>query len=238
MRMTPRMIVIGGLAVVLTVVAFVVFLPYAVFKPAPTITTTPYTALGGRGPQALQGQRLRLLPQPVHAAEGRHPFQAERGRQLRLRPAAPARHAADGTRSLEHRLQARRRVGGRPPEGPAEVHSELDHAGFSYLTTPQLKAIVAYLNRLGKQAEREHGPDDPDEVLRHEAPYEVDIDTWNKGRAIYAERCLTCHGCAGKGDGPYAYLNNARPADLRQPRFQNLKPSWDFWRVSEGVPAR
>ena len=33
MKMTPRLIIIGGLAVVLTVVAFVVFLPYVVFQP-------------------------------------------------------------------------------------------------------------------------------------------------------------------------------------------------------------
>ena len=41
MKMTPRLIIIGGLAVVLTVVAFVVFLPAVVFKPAPTVNTCP-----------------------------------------------------------------------------------------------------------------------------------------------------------------------------------------------------
>ena len=49
MKMNPRTIVIGGLAVVLTVIAVVVFIPLAVFKPAPTITTTKYTALEQQG---------------------------------------------------------------------------------------------------------------------------------------------------------------------------------------------
>jgi len=32
-------------------------------------------------------------------------------------------------------------------------------------------------------------------------------------------------------------INNARPADLRQERFRNLPSSFDFWRISEGVPG-
>jgi cbb3-type cytochrome c oxidase subunit II len=47
--MTPKTIIIGGLAVVLSVVAIVVFLPYAIFKPAATVTTAPYTALEKEG---------------------------------------------------------------------------------------------------------------------------------------------------------------------------------------------
>ena len=45
MKMNPRTIIIGGLAVMLSVVAVVVFLPVAVFHPKPTITTAAYTPL-------------------------------------------------------------------------------------------------------------------------------------------------------------------------------------------------
>ena len=34
------------------------------------------------------------------------------------------------------------------------------------------------------------------------------------GRAIYGERCVTCHGERGRGDGPVGISLDPRPADL------------------------
>ncbi len=62
-------------------------------------------------------------------------------------------------------------------------------------------------------------------------------ENFNKGREIYAKRCLTCHGCAGKGDGPYAMLNNARPANLRDVKYKNQPVNFFYWRIAEGVPG-
>ena len=41
MKMTPKIIVVGGLAVVLFVISVVVFLPWAIFNPKPTLKTDP-----------------------------------------------------------------------------------------------------------------------------------------------------------------------------------------------------
>jgi mono/diheme cytochrome c family protein len=65
-------------------------------------------------------------------------------------------------------------------------------------------------------------------------------DTWNAldlqdGKAIYIDRCLTCHGCAGNGLGSYAQSLTVTPADFRQEPFRNMPGEQWFWHVSEGV---
>jgi mono/diheme cytochrome c family protein len=101
----------------------------------------------------------------------------------------------------------------------------------------RLDALVAYLNRRGNQESASTDLMIPTQYRNKKQPYTLDVQTWTAGRKVYLEHCLTCHGCAGTGDGPYAYLNNARPADFRQPRFKGLDPSFDFWRISQGVPG-
>jgi mono/diheme cytochrome c family protein len=108
---------------------------------------------------------------------------------------------------------------------------------FGYLSERQLTALVAFLNRLGDQQTASTDLMIPATYADMKQPNEVTVENWKEGREIYARKCLTCHGCAGRGDGPYAMLNNARPADLRQPRFVGLPDAFFFWRVSEGVPG-
>jgi mono/diheme cytochrome c family protein len=37
---------------------------------------------------------------------------------------------------------------------------------------------------------------------------------WERGRVIYEERCLDCHGAEGRGDGPKALSLSPRPGNL------------------------
>lgn len=237
MHMTPKMIVIGGLAVVLTVVAFVVFLPYFVFQPAPTYDTYPYSELEARGRQ-------------LYVDNGCLYCHSQFTRPNDVTPSKVSQ-AGEYAYNRPHQLGTLR-------TGPDLANIgfkrgdrwEIDHLkfprhytpnsimpSFRFLSDADAAAIVAYLNTLGN---KQNATTDlmikaPYDTWKQ--PFQVTEETWNEGRKIYAEKCLTCHGCAGKGDGPYAYLNNARPADLRQPRFKNLPSGWDMWRVSEGVPG-
>jgi mono/diheme cytochrome c family protein len=47
------------------------------------------------------------------------------------------------------------------------------------------------------------------------APTGADADAIERGRALFARECATCHGSAGRGDGPMARTLPKRPADLR-----------------------
>jgi cytochrome c oxidase cbb3-type subunit I/II len=237
MKMTPRLIIIGGLAVVLTVVAFVVFLPYVVFDPEPTVTTNPYTPLEQEGRDLYvsngclycHSQFTRPLDvttsRPSQAGEYAYDQPHQLG-TLRTGPDLANIGLKRGDRWEAEHLK-----------NPRKFTPNSVMPNFSFLNAHQLKALVAYLNTLGNKQTASTDLMIPLKYLNTKQPYAVTVENWNLGRQIWATHCLTCHGCAGKGDGPYSMMNNARPADLRQPRFQNLPSSFLFWRVSEGVPG-
>lgn len=55
------------------------------------------------------------------------------------------------------------------------------------------------------------------------------------GQKLYHANCATCHGDAGRGDGPAGHARDLKPADLTDPRGVAGRPlDYWFWRVSEG----
>lgn len=57
------------------------------------------------------------------------------------------------------------------------------------------------------------------------------------GKVLHVQRCLSCHGCSGNGQGPYARTLVARPANIVE-RISNYPGMYfHFWRISEGVPG-
>ncbi len=58
------------------------------------------------------------------------------------------------------------------------------------------------------------------------------------GERIYAARCASCHGPAGRGDGPAAAALTPRPADFSDPALMASATPLDIYRkVTTGVPA-
>jgi Cytochrome C oxidase, cbb3-type, subunit III len=71
-------------------------------------------------------------------------------------------------------------------------------------------------------------------------PVSASPDVLAAGRALWRAHCETCHGKAGKGDGPNARLHERRrghaPRDLTDPDLQeNLTDGEIFWRISKGI---
>ena len=46
---------------------------------------------------------------------------------------------------------------------------------------------------------------------------------YDKGKALYDEKCMICHGANGKGDGPAAAALSPPPKDFNRPEFWNQK---------------
>jgi mono/diheme cytochrome c family protein len=56
----------------------------------------------------------------------------------------------------------------------------------------------------------------PGEVAGQLNPLKADAQTTQAGQLLYQANCVSCHGAAGKGDGPGAAGLNPRPADFSQ----------------------
>jgi mono/diheme cytochrome c family protein len=59
-----------------------------------------------------------------------------------------------------------------------------------------------------------------------------------RGRALYLQHCVLCHGDHGKGDGPSARLHARKarpPQDLTRPEIQaNMTDGEIFWKIGAG----
>ncbi len=135
---------------------------------------------------------------------------------------------------------------------------------FGFLSQQDLEALAAYVQNLGSENLDPESFMTPvpyeyrDEVNPHiplmtevSAGYNADTQEYtgaaqagqdwatlfDDGKALFIQKCLSCHGCSGNGQGPYARQTLARPANLNE-RI-SLFPGEDFhyWRIHEGVPG-
>jgi cytochrome c oxidase cbb3-type subunit I/II len=62
-------------------------------------------------------------------------------------------------------------------------------------------------------------------------------DIFDMGKEIFTQRCLSCHGCSGNAEGPYARHVVTQPANLHERISTFAGDFYHIWRVSEGVPG-
>ena len=136
---------------------------------------------------------------------------------------------------------------------------------FEFLSDEDIDALVAYINSVGTEELNTYNfqPWPPaEEYMNKSNPYmplmiqvrmnydpETEeftgsqelADEWtelfDEGKEMFTKVCLSCHGCSGNGQGPYARHVIERPANLNE-RISNYPGDfYHFWRVSEGVPG-
>ncbi len=61
----------------------------------------------------------------------------------------------------------------------------------------------------------------------------LSADVAAAGKVVYDERCASCHGATGAGDGAASAGLDPKPADLAE-EVPNLGDDFLFWRISEG----
>jgi len=72
-------------------------------------------------------------------------------------------------------------------------------------------------------------------------PLPVTAENLLRGRQVFEERCIGCHGSQGNGNGPAAFYLNPSPAAFDvaddQAHGSDTSPGAYYWRILRGVPG-
>ena len=74
----------------------------------------------------------------------------------------------------------------------------------------------------------------PSRASRKPNPVPSDEASRAAGKTSYEKNCLSCHGAAGKGDGPAAKDLKKNPGDLSKPAMWDQSDGAIFWKLTEG----
>jgi cytochrome c oxidase cbb3-type subunit 2 len=253
MKMSFKIVLWGGIAVVLAVVTVVVFTPTAIWKPPTTLIAHPYT------PQQELGRTLFLS----NGCNYCHTQYVRDGDNAM----GPVSQAGDYNYDQPMILGSERTGPDLSYIGRKRSQQwEVDHLKdprqyspmsvmprFTFLSDSDLRAISEYLFYLGDRNAAEFMVESPAEYqpvtapLFPEALQSTDPSAppqgWPtfkeaglyEGKQIYVSHCLTCHGCAGNGLGTYGGTLIVTPANFKQDPFRTMPDDQWFWHVSEGI---
>jgi mono/diheme cytochrome c family protein len=105
------------------------------------------------------------------------------------------------------------------------------------LITMAATAVLAVLSSPSDLRGDDNNPDvweAPARAARKKNPIPANADSIAAGRGVYAAQCLSCHGEAGRGDGPAAKDLNPKPRDLSDPKVTAQSDGALFWKLTEG----
>ena len=74
----------------------------------------------------------------------------------------------------------------------------------------------------------------PARAEKKKNPVATEDTSLAKGKALYTKECLSCHGPAGKGDGPAVKDLEKKPGDLSDPKLWEQTDGALFFKITEG----
>ena len=74
----------------------------------------------------------------------------------------------------------------------------------------------------------------PDKYMKMANPVKADATSVADGKQLWLQHCTSCHGKAGKGDGPKAAQLKTLPHDLSKADVQSQPDGSFFYKTSEG----
>lgn len=251
MKMTFARIFFGGLVVFVLMVGMVVFMPDMMWKSTPSINAREYSALQAKGRHVFlvngcnncHTQYVRESDNAMGEISQPGDFVFDQPPLLGSERTGPDLTHIGRKRSeaweIDHLKDPRR-------FSPMSIMPR-----FEFLPEDELTAVASYLYALGDKVTQQRMVPSPSEYARTSDPQGVRMvatsdsgsvgwSTWNaaglqRGKDIYVQNCLTCHGCAGNGLGSYAGTLIVTPANYKQEPFRSMPEDQFFWHVSEGV---
>jgi cbb3-type cytochrome c oxidase subunit II len=251
MRMTFKVVVIGGLIVFFAVVTAAVFIPGLIWNPPRTVIAHSYTTQEERGRQVFYSNGCNYChTQYVRAEDTAMGPVSDGGNYVFDNPMVLGSERTGPDLSYLGRKRSEawdiRHLG-----SPREMSPLSIMASFDFLSDQDKQDVIHYLFNLGDRvaAERMILPPAPYAYLQSTRSDPMTEPTSNppqgwptwraanlqEGKELYVARCLTCHGCAGNGLGSYAGTLTVTPADFKQEPFRSMPDDQWFWHVSEGI---
>jgi len=74
----------------------------------------------------------------------------------------------------------------------------------------------------------------PESDSNKENPIALDANSVAAGKTLYAKNCFSCHGAAGKGDGPVSGNLVETCGDLSDPNMWKQTDGDLFWKITTG----
>ncbi|MEZ7196295.1 c-type cytochrome [Pseudodesulfovibrio karagichevae] len=251
MRMTFPKIFFGGMIVFTIMVMMVVFMPSLLWSPKPTVAAHPFTdreMLGRRlfwsnGCNYCHTQYVRKADNAMGTVSEAGDFAYDTPPLLGSERTGPDLTHIGRKRSEQWEIDHLR--------NPRAFSPMSIMPRFEFMTEDELRAVAAYLFRLGDRVAltrmvpspasyAQSADSAPPTMVGTDSKAPIGWPSWNEsglqgGKEIYLTRCMTCHGCAGNGLGSYAGTLIVTPADFRQAPFKTMPEDQWFWHVSEGV---
>ncbi len=97
-------------------------------------------------------------------------------------------------------------------------------------STVLLFFIGTFTNEIAAQSNWK-APKDADAKVN---PLSGDADAAKKGKKIYTQLCVICHGAKGKGDGIAGASLSPKPADFSSGVVQSESDGAIFWKLTNG----
>jgi len=102
---------------------------------------------------------------------------------------------------------------------------------FVFFTVMVLGAVL--LAACGGGASTTELPKPPAEYAGKTNPFANSAEAAAAGETLFAERCSSCHGPEGAGDGPAAASLDPKPTNLKV-AIPDLSDDFVFWRIMDG----
>ena len=75
----------------------------------------------------------------------------------------------------------------------------------------------------------------PEEAKKLKNPVPSNPTAVAAGKALYTEKCVSCHGDNGNGEGPQSKMYAVKPADFTDAHtMSEMSDGEIFWKISEG----
>jgi len=265
-RVNVPIIVGGGLVVFVIMTFMVIAMPYMFTAKEPSDTAAPLTVAEEAGQAVYKAngcfychnQFIRPQDWAMGTTSESGDFYYSTPNFLGTERTGPSLGQIGGKRPTEwHMIH---------DTDPRQVSPNSIMPGFAFLSTEDLENLVAYVQTLGTENldTQNYQPLVPEEYRDKMNPYASLMMTIRKGydpdaqeftgdaqsaqewtsvveegKALFTEKCVSCHGGSANGQGPYARQVVTRPANLNERLSNYPEPDapFHFWRVSEGVPG-